>query len=37
MECNINIFAEDTLNKSENTTPELFVIYIHNPANQECK
>ena len=24
------------LNKSENVTPELFAIYIHNYANQEC-
>ena len=24
------------LNKSENVTPELFVIYIQNYANQEC-
>ena len=24
------------LNKSENATPELFAIYIHNYANQEC-
>ena len=25
------------LNKSENTTPELFAIYIQSYANQECK
>ena len=31
-----NCFAY-ILNKSENATPELFAIYIHNYANQECK
>ena len=28
--------VEYILNKSENATPELFVIYIQNYANQEC-
>ena len=27
---------ETILNKSENATPELFVIYLQNYANQEC-
>ena len=28
--------SPNILNKSENATPELFVIYIQNYANQEC-
>ena len=29
--------VSNILNKSENSTPELFAIYIQNYANQECK
>ena len=31
------VIDDNILNKSENATPELFVIYVQICANQECK